>query len=78
MYKEGKKNGIAGWLKFVEVPLPGETSISVHGEEFEEDTEIGPIPASGDIFDTYIYRINGHRRTTTRNFVLSAHEGCIL
>lgn len=63
LYKEGKKNGIAGWLKFVEVPLPGETSlhiehwksISVHGEEFEEDTEIGPIPASGDIFDTYIY-----------------------
>lgn len=86
LYKEGKKNGIAGWLKFVEVPLPGETSlhiehwksISVHGEEFEEDTEIGPIPASGDIFDTYIYRINGHWRTTTRNFVLSAHEGCIL
>lgn len=83
MYKKGKKKGIAGWLKCVEVPLPGETSlhiehwksISVHGEEFEEDTEIGPIPASGDIFD--IYRINGQRRITTRNFVLSAHEGCI-
>lgn len=77
MYKKGKKNGIAGWLKCVEVPLPGETSLhTVHGEEFEEDTEIGPIPASGDIFD--IYRINGQRRITTRNFVLSAHEGCIL
>lgn len=44
LYKEGKKNGIAGWLKFVEVPLPGETSlhieywksISVHGEELKK------------------------------------------
>lgn len=65
LYKKGKKNGIVGWLKCVEVFLFGEISlyieywksIFVYGEEFEEDIEIGLIFVLGDIFD--IYRING-------------------
>lgn len=86
LYKEGKKNGIVGWLKCVEVFLFGEISlyieywksIFVYGEECEEDIEIGLIFVLGDIFDIYIYRINGYRRIMIRNFVFSVYEGCIL